>query len=310
MSGGDFDSVLKITLFCCCLFFAGQLCKLIKVSPIIGEIVIGVVLGPNAADLVPYESFFRLAGLFGVTLMIFESGLHVDFVMLKKVGLRATAVAIVGTLLPLATGMLLIMALDSSYKLWPVGLACGVTLAPTSVGMALKMLGEAKQLGEEYGQLIIAAAFIDDILSLVALTMLLQIGDAEASGEGVSLWGVFQPLVWSVLFCVGGAMLSYQVDRTPTDGFVKRILLRWVGFFPEFVPQLVMKLGMSEQQQAKALADEQERILKEYCDELLPKTEKIIDSLSKEVRGLSTHVLPKVFLAIAPPFVFPERLRV
>lgn len=140
-----------------------------------GEIIIGVVLGPNAADLVPYESFFRLAGLFGVTLMIFESGLHVDFGMLKEVGAKATGVAILGTLMPLGSGMLLMMAFDDTYTLWPVGLACGVTLAPTSVGMALKMLGEKKQLGEKYGQLIIAAAFIDDILSLVALTMLLQV---------------------------------------------------------------------------------------------------------------------------------------
>ena len=39
-----------------------------------------------------------LAGVFGVTLMIFESGLHVDFQMLRKVGLKATAV--VHTYLP------------------------------------------------------------------------------------------------------------------------------------------------------------------------------------------------------------------
>ena len=41
------------------------------------------------------------------------------------------------------------------WQFCPVGLAAGVTLAPTSVGMALKMLGEKKQLGEEYGQLIV-----------------------------------------------------------------------------------------------------------------------------------------------------------
>ena len=88
--------------------------------------------------------------------MIFESGLHVDFGMLRKVGLRASVVALLGTFLPLLSGMLLVMAFDSErYELWPVGLAVGVSLAPTSVGMALKMLGEKKQLGEEYGQLIV-----------------------------------------------------------------------------------------------------------------------------------------------------------
>ena len=120
--------------------------------------MIGCALGPNGANIVPYEQFFRLAGVFGVTLMIFESGLHVDFAMLQKVGLRASVVAVLGTFLPLLSGMFLIIAFDPErYSVWPAGLACGVTLAPTSVGMALKMLGEKKQLGEEYGQLIVTA---------------------------------------------------------------------------------------------------------------------------------------------------------
>jgi predicted Kef-type K+ transport protein len=120
---------------------------------------VGVALGPNGLDMVPYEEFFRLAGVFGVTLMIFESGLHVDFAMLQKVGMRASVVAVLGTFLPLLSGMFVIMAFDpDKYQMWPVGLACGVTLAPTSVGMALKMLGEKKQLGEEYGQLIVTVS--------------------------------------------------------------------------------------------------------------------------------------------------------
>eukprot|EP01045_Picozoa_sp_COSAG04_P012427 COSAG04_NODE_836_length_9977_cov_30.428224_11_plen_309_part_01 len=278
------------------IFFGAVFCAQFGVSTIIGEMIIGVILGPNGVDLVPYEQFFRLAGVFGVrpiasrprpapprlaalfaslcstawraqvTLMIFESGLHVDFTMLKKVGGMATIVAIGGTFLPLLTGMVLIMLYDADqYTLWPVGLACGVTLAPTSVGMALKMLGERKQLGEEYGQLIVTAAFVDDIFSLVALTMLLQIGIAESSGDELSLWGVLKPLVFSTLFCCGGALMAMPLPRSPADGFVKKILLRWIGVFPEFVPQLVFWFrSRSSSEDAKAIEDAQGAILQEY----------------------------------------------
>ena len=41
-------------------------CAQFGVSTIIGEMIIGVILGPNGVDLVPYEQFFRLAGVFGV----------------------------------------------------------------------------------------------------------------------------------------------------------------------------------------------------------------------------------------------------
>lgn len=104
--------------------------------------------------------------------MIFESGLHVDFAMLRKVGLRASVVAVLGTFLPLVSGMLLVMVFDPErYELWPVGLAVGVTLAPTSVGMALKMLGEKKQLGEEYGQLIVTVRMPACLLLILAAKM-------------------------------------------------------------------------------------------------------------------------------------------
>ena len=45
-------------------------------------------------------------------------------------------------------------------------LAAGVSLAPTSIGIALKLLLESEYLETVVGQAIIAAAFFDDILSL------------------------------------------------------------------------------------------------------------------------------------------------
>ena len=143
----------------------------------------------------------KLLGLVGVTLMICESGLHVDFMMLKKVGFKASCVAVGGTFLPLGTGLGAMVAFG--FPAYPDALACGVSLAPTSVGMAIKMLSEAKAMGLEYGQAIVTAAFVDDILSLVCLTMLMKLADGDAS-----VWGICAPLVWSVLFCGGGALLS------------------------------------------------------------------------------------------------------
>lgn len=244
MGGVDFTPMLKVSSFIMCLYFAGILCRKCGVSPVIGEMVVGVLLGPNSPfvkGFVPYADFFVLAGNFGVTLMIFESGMHLNFAMIKKVGGKALVVAILGTFLPIATGIGVATAFG--FTLWPVGLAVGVALAPTSVGMALKMLGEKKQLGELFGQLIVTAAFIDDIFSLVALTMLVQIGLAQQSGAALSLWAVVSPLIYSVAFCVGGALLAYPLD---TSAMSKRraAVLSWmgVGLFPRVLPPLIEAL--------------------------------------------------------------------
>jgi len=81
-------------------------------------------------------------------------------------------------------------------------LAVGVSLAPTSVGIALKLLMEAKCLQKDFGQAIITAAFVDDILSLIAFNVLF----AMSSGPIDPFAVVGKPLVGIVFMLVAGSM--------------------------------------------------------------------------------------------------------
>jgi hypothetical protein len=126
------------------------------------------------------------------------------------------------------------------------------------------------------------AAFVDDILSLVALTMLLQIGIAESTGEALSVVNIGKPLVLSVLFCVVGALMALPMRRTAEDGFTKRVLLRWVGVFPEFVPKLMKKAGLrghEHHEYAKELMQEQDHILEEFGHQLQEAATHIITAI-------------------------------
>jgi len=116
---------------------------------------------------------FTLIGHAGVALMIFESGMHFDFEKAKVVGGPACAVAVLGTFLPLAGGCLLMMMFGRPFM--PDGISAGTALAPTSVGIALRLLGEAGVLQENFGQAIITAAFVDDILSLILFNVLFSL---------------------------------------------------------------------------------------------------------------------------------------
>lgn len=86
----------------------------------------------------------------GVTLMIMLSGMHMKLEHLLHVGKRATAVALCGTALPIACGIGVLAIFG--VRVFPDGLAAGVTLAPTSVGIAIKLLTERKVLKAYYGQ--------------------------------------------------------------------------------------------------------------------------------------------------------------
>ena len=65
--------------------------------------------------------------------------------------------------------------------------------------------------------------------------MLIEIGKATASGTQLSLWAVFQPLVLSIAFCGIGAVMAFPMDRKG-QGWVKKYLLCWVGFWPTVIP--------------------------------------------------------------------------
>ena len=97
-----------------------------------------------------FPDFFTLIGHAGVGLMIFESGMHFDFEKAKIVGPPAVCVAFLGTVLPLVVGSLLTVMFGR--PLMPDGIAAGTALAPTSVGIALRLLGEAGVLQENFGQ--------------------------------------------------------------------------------------------------------------------------------------------------------------
>jgi len=79
----------------------------------------------------------------------------------------------------------------------PDGVSVGTALAPTSVGIALRLLGEAKVLQEEFGQAIITAAFVDDILSLILFNVLFSL-----RGEFKVMPVVVYPIIGVVFMAV------------------------------------------------------------------------------------------------------------
>lgn len=171
--------------------------------------------------------FFTLIGHTGVAMMIFESGMHFDFEQAAIVGPRACVVAVFGTVTPFVSGALLTMLFGR--PLMPDGLSVGTALAPTSVGIALRLLGEAKVLQEEFGQAIITAAFVDDILSLILFNVLFSLrGDFDVvpvvifpcigvAFMAAAMWAAVK--VWPVLI---NEKLLPRIPEEPNSKFSKR----------------------------------------------------------------------------------------
>ena len=164
-----FQEVYYLMVYMSALWFVGRLCIKIGMPALVGEIIVGILLGPQLAGFVPYHNALIVIGEIGLVLLVLEAGIDVDIGMLKLIGFRGLIVAIFGSMLPLGMGIGLAWLNGETIQ---TSIAIGACFAPTSMGIALNVLRSAKVLNTPVGQLIIAAAVLDDVIALMLLSEL------------------------------------------------------------------------------------------------------------------------------------------
>lgn len=130
-------------------------------------------------------SIWTMIGNVGVTLMIFQSGMHIHFDKVYQVGRKAFIVAIFGTFLPLGVGMAFVGFLFPDAGFFPSGFAAGCAFAPTSIDISIKLLDESKMLNTLAGQTTLTAAFIDDIFALGTLVLMQNLADGNVGPQSI-----------------------------------------------------------------------------------------------------------------------------
>jgi Kef-type K+ transport system membrane component KefB len=108
-------SLLPVGALFVAVWVAGELFALVR-APLVGQIVVGLVLGPGLLDVVPHADALALVGLVGLLLLVEGGGLHMDLNTLRVVGWRAVGVGITGTALPVLAGwgLFLLLGFDST----------------------------------------------------------------------------------------------------------------------------------------------------------------------------------------------------
>ncbi|NIQ95006.1 MAG: cation:proton antiporter [Desulfuromonadales bacterium] len=179
----------------------GELAERVGQPSLLGELVSGIFLGilihyyggefPTLAGLPKNEVFIALTDL-GIFFLMLLGGIEMHPRDLVKASGSASIVALFGMLVPLGIGMgfgWLILP-ESPYR-FAQTLFLGTALAITAVPVAIKVLMDMKMLETDIGQMIVSAAVIDDVLSLVLLAVMTAMIETGAlpDGDGLLLLG-------------------------------------------------------------------------------------------------------------------------
>lgn len=185
---------------------------------VLGELVIGVVMGNlillNIPIFEPIKSdeFIKFLAELGVTVLLFQVGLETNIQEMRKVGVPAFLVAIIGVVAPFAIGVYLVEPLLLPGLSENAYLFLGATLTATSVGITARVFRDLGRLQDREARIILGAAVIDDVLGLVILAVVSAIVTVgSVSGMEVG-WIILKAILFLAGAIIIGQVLAKQIS--------------------------------------------------------------------------------------------------
>ena len=195
----------------------GLFSRWVRLPQVLGALVAGVILGPVVNAIVGWstvdgffsqaagsDQLFGMLSELGVIVLMFGAGLETDVQEMKKCGKASLIIAVIGVVTPLIFGAgasyFFIDDPNSQERLLK-SIFIGVVLTATSVSITVETLKELGKLNTPASNAILGAAIIDDVLGIIALTII-----TSFKSKDVNIWFV---LIKIVLFFIFAAVLGF-----------------------------------------------------------------------------------------------------
>lgn len=228
---------------------------------VLGELVIGLILGPSLLNLfglplfagepaedVPHvqKTLYELAEL-GVIFLMFVAGLEVDAEEMLRSGKVALLAGNLGVLVPLVFGAALALLFGQELL---SAIFVGLILTATSVSISAQTLLELGMLKSKEGLALLGAAIVDDVVGILLLSVFLAITGAGAShAPNIVIVIVLMIVYFGGAFLIGTrlvAPLTHRIEGLPiSEGvlawvIVVTLILAWSA---EYVGQVAAITG-------------------------------------------------------------------
>ncbi len=194
----------------------------INQSAVIGLILVGIVVGPSMLGWITYTDFVAGLAHLGAVVLLFVIGL--EFNLKDILSARNGIIAAVGVIVPWIGGYWL--SLLFGYDM-PSAIFIGTALTATSIAITANVLKELGKLQTEAAKVIIGAAVIDDVLSLLALAISTDVVSGTVTAGGIAIVAVKAVAFIAIAGAFGLLVVSRFMERLDTTTFAEK--------YPEFI---------------------------------------------------------------------------
>ena len=157
-------------------------CQRIGLVPIVGFLLAGVAIGPNALGLVRDPELIEAAAELGVLLLLFTIGIEFSLEKLARIqrlifvggGIQ------VGLVTAIVTGLCVAFGVD-----WRIGVYSGFLVALSSTAIVTKLLGDRGETGTPHGQGAVGLLIFQD-LAIIVMVLLVPALAVAGGGEPFS----------------------------------------------------------------------------------------------------------------------------
>src|SRR6266550_7317954 len=209
----SFNSVLIIAAMAVLVpLISGLLPRLPLPGPVL-EVIAGVVVGPSVLGWVRIDAPVQVLSDLGLGMLLFLAGLEIDIERLRgplaRLAVSAFAVSAV-------------LALLCAYAFRLAGqaeqpLLLAIILMSTSTGLLLPLLKDAGEESTAFGQLVMTAAALAEIVPIMLLSLFFSATSATPGAQAVSL------AIFIVLVVLSGTALAWARRLEPAGRLLNRL---------------------------------------------------------------------------------------
>ena len=208
------DLILTLTGGLSVALVFGYLTHLVGLSPIVGYLLAGIVVGPHTPGFVADQSLAEQLAEVGVILLMFGVGLQFHIAELLAVRRVAIPGALTQSLVATVLGALVAHAFGWD---WSAGVVFGLAVSVASTVVLVRVLSDNRDLHTPAGHIAVGWLVVEDLLTVVVLVILPALFSPDApDGHVPMVLGVAVVKVATLVafaFVIGGRVIPWLLSR-------------------------------------------------------------------------------------------------